>query len=1171
MKKFLPGQRVRYRSSTGTVTHVGRTPGMVDVQYSSGITKRHRASDLLHTARKNTGTKRRRRSRRSRYNPDEASLWRKRNLHISGIERRLADPKKFRLKPKDIAANKARLKQLKALTTPSDAADYFATESLYSAPAPKREEAPVKKKAAGGSFKRPELIGGRQAALSPVQTLLAQKGAGFFTLPDPPRFAESRTGPHYVKDLCGNPIDGTLYVLALSEQGRFIKQRVTQKVWDTALRAWERKNRGSATTGIPDPEEVLKPLMQQGGWRSLIKIGRRPGAAPYPGADRVQLPFTADEVRRIRREGGAGTPSDRGAANYAAYSALFFFAENQKKFTGKEAGPYFKMLVKQMKKLGAMPKDEGQEARDIGRQTYLDMQEARLFTGRPFQRKLKQMAFFVTTVLAGRSPSFNAVGRGETIARDRSKDGKVGKAAARSMKQELDRMGRAEKAVVAETGQYGARGRRKMAKSRQADIQVEQPTRNSAFVRVPGERGYFMLNLARNESDAFRRFLTEAQPPWDDTSGKNTSPFFSWKRLDRPFDIRKPNFSAPPLCVTSEHRELLKAAREAKKPLGALVGTMKGMKHAMARGADPHEVYKKDWGDRSGTKALRILAWVASWAQSMLRTAKTIPDRHRDKNPALVVYDTIAKRKGARGGLDLEGLIKLGTAEPIPLISKSGRRTASILHGMEMSGDEDIDLSKKEREALFTAGERGYAGRPFTGKAGIVGQVEKELRSYVGYGMEPPEALAHLTATRMVSGGALRPKDMVREKRRLTRLAEPFFSTDVYEEREDPALPVLRALFVIYHSIGGDRTLLKINAAQRKLTYAISDGGRLPDARSSSLLRKLRKAEETRDHSEDAEERAVAGAAILDLERELRSRALGGRMNVLGKKVSLFYTFNPTLFLLTKSTWNRTGGAWVGAEERIEKRLARVDAVGQYGYALKLFYDRALGKKTLKEVQGALIDEVGIDAFRSEFDYKIKLKKEGREDPDDLLTAEGEAWYIRKEFPHLGLLARGEGGVHTISRRGDDDKPAGWYADSWRGNAYGEEVDAFIDDPRAYLEDRRKVAVAGMLGEQSEIDHERRERRERRARRKREGRAPRTPRWEVGEIEQVDITFGDDLSPLPIMGGPPHKVTPFLRREEESSWYPPTSGVAALEHLDRDSRTLRGLIQQRLQELKRRS
>jgi hypothetical protein len=54
MSRFTKGQAVTFRGQSGTVHAVDLTPGMVDVQYPTGLTKRHKAEDVHHAARENT-------------------------------------------------------------------------------------------------------------------------------------------------------------------------------------------------------------------------------------------------------------------------------------------------------------------------------------------------------------------------------------------------------------------------------------------------------------------------------------------------------------------------------------------------------------------------------------------------------------------------------------------------------------------------------------------------------------------------------------------------------------------------------------------------------------------------------------------------------------------------------------------------------------------------------------------------------------------------------------------------------------------------------------------------------------------------------------------------------------------------------------------------------------
>ena len=94
---FRKNQKVSFRGSPGVVQAVDLTPGMVDVTYPSGITKRHRKEDLSLLARNNSGRPRRSRGQsrgrarsRARYNPERSKAEAEAKAEAKALVGRLA-------------------------------------------------------------------------------------------------------------------------------------------------------------------------------------------------------------------------------------------------------------------------------------------------------------------------------------------------------------------------------------------------------------------------------------------------------------------------------------------------------------------------------------------------------------------------------------------------------------------------------------------------------------------------------------------------------------------------------------------------------------------------------------------------------------------------------------------------------------------------------------------------------------------------------------------------------------------------------------------------------------------------------------------------------------------------------------------------------------------------
>jgi hypothetical protein len=118
---------------------------------------------------------------------------------------------------------------------------------------------------------------------------LQKAGAKWLVLPDPPRFEGSGENP----ELCGNPIDGSLYAIAIyTGGGRYISEEISKSTWDAEYANWAELHKDEN----PTPKKVLTNYMSRKGYTSLDQIGYSWENLEGARKPKSQVPFTARQV-----------------------------------------------------------------------------------------------------------------------------------------------------------------------------------------------------------------------------------------------------------------------------------------------------------------------------------------------------------------------------------------------------------------------------------------------------------------------------------------------------------------------------------------------------------------------------------------------------------------------------------------------------------------------------------------------------------------------------------------------------------------------------------------------------------------------------------------------------------------------------------------------------------
>jgi hypothetical protein len=345
MASLRVGQRVLVRGQEGVIEALDLTPGMADVRYGS-LVKRHR-KDLLvpsGSARSNpklrgrksgrkSSRKGRRRARRNTSTEKSfaarlraaESNWERIHAEVDAQHQAGSRPSKrlmeSLLKAKD-AVTSLRLEMSKPPRPVRAKKEGEGGEEPKTQRTRKRRLRPAR----GSGGKRKEKVGSSRVSGGALQLQFRSEGAAWFTVKDPPRFE----GGAYAMEprLCGNPIDGTMYVIAVAGTRRSVGHVVNEVDAAEALALWMAKHRGEEPESM---EEVLNTIAGKYGARRVQVQGKESFLEAYDSKDGVE-PLTQAEVEYIKTGGsryageqgrrvstpdsGRGQSSDPFAAQY---------------------------------------------------------------------------------------------------------------------------------------------------------------------------------------------------------------------------------------------------------------------------------------------------------------------------------------------------------------------------------------------------------------------------------------------------------------------------------------------------------------------------------------------------------------------------------------------------------------------------------------------------------------------------------------------------------------------------------------------------------------------------------------------------------------------------------------------------------------------------------------
>ena len=1047
-------------------------------------------------------------------------------------------------------------------------------------------------------------------------------GGGYLVLPDPPRFEKDRSGRS--GELCGNPIDGVMYVAVIPAQKRPLIHVLTREDWKAIVDDLKTAQK-LPPTDLAELKAALFPMMQAGGYTQVSEKGSEwvLSDEDNPFSSKQLEPFTLEEVQAIQGKRVLDTKGGIGQNLSAAETRLQGeLADLRAKKRSRKAPPA--SFQPSLKGKGRLKRWRDRLASQI------QAKEASL------ARLQKQMA--------GQSGFLSP--------------------------------------------QYDAEGRKKGAKTERRVHRSQLPANTFFFPYGGRDDSFVAILLIGRMSPSVKKFRDFFSPPYHPTSGRRKSPFFSWVNLDRPLAAGSKNegFAEKPLCLTREHRQLVDSTRKALAPVSSMRRDMVRMGHILVEAPQDKHANADSLGRAAG-RALSTLAWFASWAQNVAITKDRVPRELISLLPEVQLFDAITASGDNPGGLRPAEVIEAALTRPIPLLVRDPKRKAKIF-GLNQPGlgklqrelGKRVDVKKMPKRFVGVplsktgigwakletrlqeqeeAAKRGSKGKKKAAAeeikaiqrqmgGSVIESLEGTLRLRLTQ-QEKAQLLATLITDKLVSGkfirkqerGPLRNKlemeafdlfDLTRE-REISRLREALRRSNLpanvrsdYKKslarlitQESRLLP-LRAIFFIYHSLGGEKLIRQLDAAMGLLARVREDAGRLPkaqDLRTQEDIRTLERQlsgkyqkdvddteEDEKRKREEYRRRQGVDRDLLKATREHARRISKGQaLRRLGD-VRLFYTFNPLLFKVTRDWWD-LGRLWPRKDgvplRKKDDLLREIDQVGRYGHSLQLIYESGMGQADLSDALGQLHERLDSGSFMTGF-------AQDWFDPDEKLSAgdlmHKHASILRDDHPDLELLepgASGTGGWDVLHHKAPDEAgevgDRGWIVPVAQGTPPEDvmtEGHLFAEDPTAYLSNLRVASSEAMMEADRKLRAERALHRRRtaaareedlaqkveRARHKKEQAArraagkkplPEKAPLKIGDVRGLQVRGGERMQAVNIPSTPQYQIErtgPFSGQTDRTkSRIPQKSAVAALEHLDEDASRLRNLIQLRLKQL----
>jgi len=400
-----------------------------------------------------------------------------------------------------------------------------------------------------------------QAARGVVQRVRFQEKTSGFTegrvsfraYPDPPRFPVTSEGID-PEELCGNPIDSTIYILQIpTTQTRKINHIITDGDVDQA-KEWWAKEKATKTRGDdpePWPEEgtpafldAMKNYFKSKGFYTMYPRYKEVARSEM---GKFKIPFTAEDVQQLKVGQVFGTKDSLAGVNL---TALIASVKTQKQEAEEALGRLPSVLLGGISLSSVLtPRYRQLINREEGGEEALEAYESAVKAKK--YEKAKKLKEPVVKALESALNKFIKAAD-ERIAYLNLQEGET----QRGLAQQITRVKKARKSLT-------SRGRLQIsAKSRtQGLLMGGYLPRETYFFKNPDGKGYVAYVVVQYRNPAEHKLDTMFRPQFIYGSQKRLSPFFAWRRLYRGVDKDSKDilqFS----CETPKSKEVGRIARE---------------------------------------------------------------------------------------------------------------------------------------------------------------------------------------------------------------------------------------------------------------------------------------------------------------------------------------------------------------------------------------------------------------------------------------------------------------------------------------------------------------------------------------------------------------------------------------------------------------------------------
>ena len=838
----------------------------------------------------------------------------------------------------------------------------------------------------------------------------ADLGEGkFFSLPDPPRFEESRRG-HVLPELCGNPLDGTMYLIALPRAQRALVHILTVEDWKKALVLW------GQTEGVPIPKdprqiawEVLRPWAQSSlrfGQEARVNVRGLQWVMDPEGEERVLVPFNEEQkaaveagkmpseqsfrVRPRKRSTGYRGPAgihekgDRKARidlpfvpGKPSLSAFFYEVESGQYLVFSivlRKGPKIDKLWKHFQP----PWPKGSPKRKSPLFSWERLSRSlqageKAFTSPPLC-KTKERGEMMEELWALRRPVQGMIRSLKWLGKI------VGPGAMKSIDstsaKSLARAGDVTLRAIAEFTNFSqnvALTLRRIPKG-MADVHPEQVLFRT-FVKLPRKHGGLPVSkIWRAASIPPVRLVVRDPVKRAQLYGIGRAGLMGREGMpeDPEKDLAKA-FAPVPVMTTALAKEALE---EHKTHIKVEVDSPEFEKIERKLEEAQERLARKEEQAQRGSKK-------AGWAADDL------------------------KREVEALKVRFKGSLWTWLHAALVAEKKSRLKAAKVrIQQLKAQGVSFQALSSEDVEALRAALARSPTAHDLATlivrrlrKTGLEPIPDNQVSRYLSDLTEQAAPFFDdaLEAKIVTMRSFLQKKGI--EKERKAQVKQELKASELRLRK----LYLLRCLFYIYYAMGGEGLVESLEGTDRAMNRALRDMGQLPG----------------------------------EVKRE------GAPLTDFGD-ATFYYTFNPALAYITKVWW-MSPGPWVRSKEGLApgalQRFQDVDAIGRYGWSLQLMYQEGLHKRSLE---------------------KTMARVEGRLDPTEVL---GEMKRSMTE------AARRKGRKLTDDERLDAQE-AGAARSSWEYKAFvsggarrhgARDAHAFRQSPRRYLSDSRQKAEEALI------------------------------------------------------------------------------------------------------------